>query len=74
MSDPIVFLDFDIVEDKRPLTHSGKMVPYRAFDLVEFYKLVKEKNVIDAISIDIENHTVSFIIGDLVQKTEVTET
>ena len=57
-----LFLDYDIVMNKRPLTQSG-MIPYRDYGLVEFYKLVKEKNVIDAISIDIENHSIDFIIG-----------
>ena len=57
-----LFIDFDIVENRRPLTQSG-MIPYRDYGLVEFYKLVKEKNIIDAISIDIENHSIDFIIG-----------
>jgi len=69
MSD--LFLDFDIVKDERRLTQSA-MIPYRAYDFIEFYKLVKQKNVIDAISIDIENHSVDFIIGEAVQQSTPT--
>lgn len=35
---------------------------YRAFDLIEFFKLCQEKQEIIGIEIDIEDHDISFIV------------
>lgn len=39
-------------------------VPIREWDLIEFYKKVKEKHNIVAVEFDIDNHSVSFVVCD----------
>jgi len=38
--------------------------PYRDFELIKFYKLVKSKNKIIGITIDDESHSISFMLGE----------
>jgi hypothetical protein len=53
-----------MLKDGGTLEASYEM-PYRAFDLVEFYKLIKDKHNIIGFSIDPESNNVSFLIGDV---------
>jgi len=38
--------------------------PYRDYELIEFYKLIKKENEIVSVYFDIESHIVSFIVKE----------
>jgi len=37
-------------------------VPRREFDLIEFYKKLKEKHIITGVEFDEENHCITFLV------------
>lgn len=54
-------------ELEREIEGVGEIVgeyPYRAYDVIEFYKLIKKKNKIISVTFDIESHIISFGFGD----------
>ena len=57
------FIDPDLETEIEGVGKIAGEFPYRAYDLVEFYKMVKSKNKIISISIDVEGHSISFHVG-----------
>ena len=57
------FIDPDL---EREIEGVGEIVgeyPIRNFDVIEFYKLIKKKRKIIAVTFDIESHVISFGFG-----------
>ena len=53
-------------ELEREIEGVGEIVgeyPLRNFDVIEFYKLIKQKKKIIAVTFDIESHVISFGFG-----------
>lgn len=55
-----VFVDPDIEGEIEGVGEIAGEYPYRAFELLEFYKIIKEKVNIVSVSFDSESHIISF--------------
>jgi hypothetical protein len=54
------FVDRDLETEINGVDKITGEYPLRNFDVIEFYKVIKEKQKIIFISFDIENHIISF--------------
>ena len=74
MSD--LFISYEIVMRDEKLGQTLGECPYRDFELIEFYKTIKNKSKntkIVAIALDIENHCISFQFSEFKENSEQAE-
>ena len=71
MSD--LFIRYEIVTGEEKLEQTLGEYPYRDFELLEFYKKIKERSKntkITAVTLDIENHQISFQFSEFNENEE----
>ena len=57
------FIDSDLEREIEGVGEITGEFPFRNFDVIEFYKLIKKKKKIIAVTFDVESHIISFCFG-----------
>ena len=58
-----VFVDADLEREIEGVGEIAGEYPIRNFDVIEFYKIVKSKKKIIAVTFDVEENIISFCFG-----------
>ena len=60
------FVDPDLEREIEGVGEITGEYPIRNFDVIEFYKLIKQKHKIIEVTLDVENHVISFCVGGVI--------